>query len=629
MSYIESLWLCGEDLDPYVLSVPEKLSKYGYALVLNRMEKDKALTAELCVHDVLTQNENPNIVIICPEHLLKSWYSTLLWDMGVEFKYFGVFEKSLNLFSDSIANYCLVTAEGLTRDGGRSILAKSKGVSLVWDLMIIDLPFSETIDIDSYMNFVKTKTKKLLINAPALERFEERCAKLAKNLLYYRDQASEAGLDGPILAGRYTEEDYNIKTINYAMDAALTSKAKRVDDMRSGIPLYKYGGNVFEEYSLEERKIYLSEEYTENQLAALIAADGKLGAFFRETDSLFANPDNQIVIYCVTSNTANYVAKAVRARYGVKNICVYDRNDTATDFIKSELSGRYRAEPRIIIADDNIGFKFINVEQVTHIINYEYPENPAVLEQRYTRAGRKNGEPVFYIFCDADYRFDGRMLRKTVLGNIDKMFHKQILDKCLLFNAGEIEKHLTALIMDLKFICDYTAEVGSAFDIIERFRVEYDASGATTAAKTNSLAKSKLKKLVNMFDLNYILAQKEINQSDLFAEIARKIGTLRGKRVGLDERMVLYAADETRGFDSSSANKHEDKFTHSVKRAAGFIAKLTGDDDDYLLIKNETGFLSDSLKLSVLISLWKHYKYEIKAPGTYREFIELYNKGVI
>ncbi|MCL2693830.1 MAG: hypothetical protein FWE60_01850, partial [Oscillospiraceae bacterium] len=140
MSNMEWLWLSdAEEFDPSALSVPEKLAKHGYACILNRMETGKVQAAQLCVHDVLSKNENPNIAIICPERLIKSWYSSMLWDMGVEFKYFGVSPRSLNLYSDSMANYCLISAESVIKDGEKSVLFKA-GEGFIWDLMFVDLP---------------------------------------------------------------------------------------------------------------------------------------------------------------------------------------------------------------------------------------------------------------------------------------------------------------------------------------------------------------------------------------------------------------------------------------------------------------------------------------------------------
>ncbi|MCL2076805.1 MAG: hypothetical protein FWH08_00150 [Oscillospiraceae bacterium] len=647
MSNIEWLWFKDFGFDPYALSVPEKLSKHGYALILNRMEAGKAQAAELCIHDVLIQNAKPNIVIICPEYLIKSWYTSLLWDMGAEFKYFGVGEKSLNLFSETISNCCLVTVESLARDGENSLLATAENMNHVWDLMVIDIPIScpEAFHIKTYLDAVKTKSKKVLINAHMTEEYSrpddfdrkyEALSELVKNLLYVGDKKTKKfrfpdfaakDADQVVIAGRNMSGNYNVKTIDYSIDDGLIAKAKRIDGARSDIPLYKYGGNIFEEYSFEERKIYLNEKYSEKQLNALITADGKLKAFLKELSVLFSNPKNRVVVYCMTPNTVNYIGKVLRTRYGEKNVvCVYDGNASDSEFIIGEFSGSPDNEPRVIITDDTAGNKFISVGEVTHIINYEYPENAAILEQRYTRGGRKQGNPVFYIFCDDKYRYDGRILLKIVLANLNKAFCGRIPDKCLLFSINNIEEHITALILDLKFTCENTAGGGASLETVENFRVEYDIPEADTAAKTNEISEMMLKRLAVMFDIGYILEQSEIEGEQLFAEVTKKIEAFRSQRVYLDKRTVIRVADE-----KTAPLPHVESIEPpaEVQKAAQFAEKLTGDSGDYLFIKKETGQLSDNLKFSALISIWKHYKYEMKIPRSYKEFIKLYNKGGI
>jgi len=624
MSNVEWLWTSGIDFDSYATAVPEKLSKHNFAVMLNRMEEGKLQTAHLCIHDVLTAGKNPNIIIICPENLTGNWYYSLLWDMGLEFKFYGVYEKSLDLFSDTAMNLCIVSSDAL--QGNSAVQTALLNSGIVWDLMIIDMPLSalsENIALDSYTKNIKTKTKKLLINTPASDVFGAKYEKLsavAKALMHNgkknADHPVNLSDDGNAVAGRNMTGDYNVKTINYKIDGALYAKTERIDDTRSGIPLYSYGGNIFEEYNLPERSVYLSNEYDKVQLKALLAADAKLEAFLKEIVTLLSDSENRIVVYCTSGNTMNYVSKALWAcNGGKKGICVYDSNSTDAEFVKGEFFGESAEEPNIIVADDSAGARFFNVEQITHIINYEYPENPVVLEQRLTRAGRKamkNNSPAFYIFCDEDYKFDGRMLRKTVLSNIGGAF-SGVSDKSLLFDFENIEEHLIVLILDLKFIADNAKD-----DIVESFRVEYNAPEVKTAKDAAATAKKRLEKLVGIFGLNDVLKQGELDGEQLFMQISEKIEKFKGKKVSLDGKGVLHI---------SGANKSpaEPKEFPETKKAVDFAKKLTGKKEDFELIKNEIEKLQDAQKLSVLISVWKYFKYELKIPKSYKEFMKLYN----
>jgi hypothetical protein len=622
--------------DSSAKSIAAKLAKHGYAIALNRMEEGKMQTAELCIHDVLTQKDNPNIVIIAPEHLVKNWHFSLLWDLGVEFKSLGVYEKSLDLFSNSISNCCLVSAEGLLRAGKGSVLSKAGDSGIVWDLMIIDMPLTpltENADIQELAKTIKTKTKKLLISTPASDDLGKKYEKLSdvvKNLLQ-RNRKEDKGAacpielsepDGHVVAGRNMSGDYNTKTINYKIDNALYAKAERIDDTRSGIPLYSYGGNIFEEYNLKERKTYLGEEYDKTELKELVAADGKLEAFLKEIVTLLSDTGNRIVVYCTSDNTKKYVSKALWAcNGGKKGICVYDRNTADSEFVSGELAGHGAEEPHIIVADDMAGNKFLNIEKVTHIINYEYPENPAVLEQRLIRTGRKINAnvPAFYIFCDDDYKFDGRMLRKTVLSNLGDTF-SVIPDKSLLFNVENMEEHLIVLILDLKFLSDNAKE-----EMVESFRVEYNAPEATTAAGVSDTAKKRLKSLVDMFGLHEVTKQKDVDGERLFMEVAEKIEQFRGKRICLGEKGILQLAGDT-------IPPADAKLPPEAAKALEFAKKLTGKNDDLAIIKAETEKLSYSLRLSVLINIWQYYRNEFKVQKSYKNFIDAYNiydKGVI
>ncbi|MDR2532188.1 MAG: hypothetical protein LBC82_05025 [Oscillospiraceae bacterium] len=636
MSNVEWLWINSIDFDSSAQSILQKLSSHGYAIALNRMEGGKLQTTELCVHDVLTQKENPNIVIIAPEHLVKNWYFSLLWDLGVEFKNLGVYEKSLDLYSPSISNCCLVSAEGLLRAEKNSALSQAGSAGIIWDLMVIDLPLTGGADLQDYIKSIKTKTKKLLINTPASEGYGKKLEKLSEAVkaLLHRNRKEDKGAeypvllsepDGHVVAGRNMTGDYNIKTINYKTDGALYAKAERIDDTRSGIPLYSYGGNIFEEYNLKDRKTYLREGYDKKELKVLVTADGKLEAFLKEIVTLLSDPGNRIVVYCTLENTMKYVSKALWAcNGGKKGICVYDKNTTDAEFVSGEMSGAGSEEPHIIVTDDSAGSRFLNIEKITHIINYEYPENPAVLEQRLTRAGRKpsSGSPAFYIFCDEDYKFDGRMLRKTVLSNLGDTFCR-VPDKSLLFDIDNIEEHLIVLILDLKYLSDNAKD-----DVIESFRVEYNAPEAVTAAGVAGTARKRLKSLVDMFGLHEVMKQKEVDGERLFMEVSEKIEKFRGKRVCLDEKGVLNLAGKTK-------LPAETKTPPEATKAAEFTKKLTGRREDFTLIKAETEKLSYSLKFSALVNIWKHYKFELKIQKSYKGFIEAFNfhdkhdKGVI
>jgi hypothetical protein len=622
MNNLEWLWMNNMEFDALTASVPAKLASLNYLLMLGRTDAEKVQAAELCVHDVLGGTANPNIVIICPAHLVKSRYSSLLWDMGVEFKCFGVYEKSLNHISDRIANYCLVSAEKLLRDGAESVLAKSEGIT--WDLMVIDMPEDSDADIDAYIKAVKTPARKLLISAPASRDFGDSYEKLSAlvKAVLSRKKKGDKSAEYPFDEQRVIKEDvktgeYNLKTISYKIPEALIAGVARVVDADSDIPLYKYGGNIFEEYNIGERNVYLGKTYDEEQLLTLIAADAKLEAFLKETDELLTAPENTIAVYCTASNTKDFVNKAMSGYYAGKNIGI---SDGVSD--GGYLCADNNSEPRIIITDDTAGDKFLSVNRITHIINYEYPENPAVLERRYYRGGRNAGNPVFCIFCDDDNKFDGRMLRKTVLSNLDKAFNPHVAAKSLLWGIENIEEHLIVLILDLKYMSDFATE-----EAVESFRIEYCASDATDAASAAKVAGKRLEMLVDLFGQHHVLETKEVDGERLFTELSEKIAAFKNKCLYIDKPAggILTIAEQAEVLPGAAEKPGQ------VASAVAFVNRIAeeGKAFDYALIRSETEKLSDSLKLSALINLWKYYRFEKKIARSYKEFMEHFNKGVI
>ena len=131
----------GISLNPYNLSVPERLDKFGYALVFDEFGNGKTEKAQLCIHSVLSSKakerkssveamlkginpeeepeeqgesgDEPSILIICPESLLQNWYSCLVSEMGVDFKFVSDLGDTVSFYSKSISNLFIISDEQL------------------------------------------------------------------------------------------------------------------------------------------------------------------------------------------------------------------------------------------------------------------------------------------------------------------------------------------------------------------------------------------------------------------------------------------------------------------------------------------------------------------------------------
>jgi len=60
----------------------------------------------------------------------------------------------------------------------------------------------------------------------------------------------------------------NVETADYGFDDAFLAGLRRRSDIRTGLPSYKYGGNIFEDYDVEDMKgLYQKSTYTPSDVA--------------------------------------------------------------------------------------------------------------------------------------------------------------------------------------------------------------------------------------------------------------------------------------------------------------------------------------------------------------------------
>ena len=186
---------------------------------------------------------------------------------------------------------------------------------------------------------------------------------------------------------------------------------------------------------------------------------------------------------------------------------------------------------------------------ITHIISYELPDHPAVLQQRYKRRALVGGKtPEFIFFCDTEGLFDGRVLKKALAGNLYKAFRRELPCENILLRIEGIEQILTDLLIDVKYIADYTGSVGSSFDVISRFKSDYmipAERNLTTAARTHEYAAHKLSVLAAMLGVSALAEAKETDKAALLAAVTEKVNALRGG----------YASSDTTRFPSSPTER--------------------------------------------------------------------------
>lgn len=640
--------------EPACVALSEKIEKFGWCVDFSGFGEEKMKKARLCVFDALSRSEKPNILVISPSGFAQSWYNALLVGLGVDFKLVSGAKNAVAYFSKELSNLFIVSEEVLA-DSANSVFEEMQKSGVVWDLMIVDASGStESMNAPLYIGKIGMKTEKLLVFAPYPALYTESPAPvndIVKALLN-KEPAGIAEIT-PALS-RYSENSpylncptpaggNDVNIVRYAFDEQLIPDNLRISEQRSD-GKYTHGGNIFEEYDLDARKIYLRPSYTRVEAEILKNTDSKLGAFMKLIDPIMNSPENQTetaVVYFDCDATLNYVEKILSAVYYDKTAAIATCTKNLFDVRRLKqwyevVDGR---RIRLVLASDSLDEAFGLYENITHIINYELPDNPAVLHQRYMRRGliSENGKkPTFTIFADDNGRFDSRILAKTLVGNLYKAFRRDVPADNILFRVNGVEKMIAEMLSDIKYISDYTGAVGSSFDVISRFKTEYNIPAErslTTAARTHEYSKNKLSLLASAFGASELLAQKDVDKEALLSAVTKKVEEIRSGFTCFDEKMELHTigndAVYNDEFKKLSARTSDSAYLTGAAKARTKLDEISAGTDAFPYMKGETAGLSDIMTACVLYNAWLYLHKEKGKGGSYAQFIKAYNEGVI
>lgn len=635
--------------EPSHIALSEKMEKFGWCVDFSGFGEGKAKKAQLCVFDALSRSEKPNILIISPSGFAQSWYNTLLMGLGVDFKLVSGAKNAVAYFSKELSNLFIVS-EDVLNDSVNSVFEQMQKSGIVWDLMIVDASGNpEGMNAQLYTEKIGMKAEKLLVFAPYPALYTETPTPvndIVKALLNKEPSGiaditpalSAFSDNSPYLNCPTKADGADVNIVRYSFDEQLIPDKLKMPEQRSD-GRYVHGGNIFEEYDLEARKIYLRPSYTRVEAEVLKNTDQKLGAFMKLIEPIMNSSDKTAVVYFDSEVTLNYVEKVLSAVY-------YDKSAEIMTCTKSLFDVRrlkqwYEVENgravRIVLASDSLDEAFGLYSRVTDIINYELPDNPAVLQQRYLRRGLLGGnKPSFTIFVDDNGRFDSRILGKTLVGNLYKAFHRDVPTDNILFHIDGVEKMIADMLSDIKCISDYTGAVGSSFDVISRFKNEYNIPAErslTTAARTHEYSKNKLSLLASAFGVTELLAEKDVDKDALLAAVTKKLGEIRGGFTAFDDKMSLKTVDNSAVYNDEykklSAHANDCPYLTGAKKAREKLDEMSGGADSFPYMKGETAGLSDIMTACVLYNAWLYLHKEKGKGGSYAQFIKAYNEGVI
>lgn len=650
----------GKDISAISCSFHEKLNKFGFCLVLDEYGADKSTKAQISILDTVLEKQTPNILLICPRHLMHSWYRSVVTSNGVDFKMISGSSKAITYFNENMPNTYIIAEEALASDN--SLMQRFADAGLTWDLVIIDAGLSTSgIKCDLYTEHLRAKTEKLVILSPIpcgyMQSYDE-IRGLVKSLL--ADEIKAAAVDSisfdkkticfdpdtPVM--RYFDKSVyngevsrNVTMLEYEFSQDFISNSRRLIDIKTGLPLYAQGGNIFEEYGLEAKKTYTKPSYNVADVQELRDVDKKLDCFLTKLDDVLKGSENRAVVYCVTGSTILYLKKVISALYpNINGLLKIDRGDifnTRYDNFTNET----RDNARIVLTVDKIGSINPQVKNFTHIFNYELPDSPVIFEQRAARHGGKNEQSrEFIIFSDKNNLLDSRMLSKVLFGKIYKSIVAGLPGRNVLFDIPNAAQLITNGIRDLQYVCSYTGEVSNCHDVITQFRADYNISPSidiSTAVKTHEYTKLKLDKIYRAFGIeNRIKKNTTTDEKVLKPMIKEALERFSGSLLYLDDQQHIVALggeelEESLYSEQFRAYKERcttDDISSGIRAAQKMFENFITDNKnaELRLCVNE---LPDTVKMPVLLNSWRFLTDNFMIQETFRQFMKKYNEGVM
>lgn len=534
-----------------------KLEKFDCAVVMDEQGNDKQGKAYSAVLNTVLEAKKPSILLIAPEKLMYSWYQSLLSGIGADFKFITANETSINYFSPKISNLYIASETA----SGNPIFGQIREAGLVWDLVIIDGGLSrEGISTDLILNSFDIKTKKLVVFSAYIKSVPgevEKLSKLPEKFLEDRTKAAYFSSNKPDVNtildfspdtpyGRcYSNEDMaepNVRTVLYSVN----EEVAKVKAEQAAAPLYCYGGNVFEELTLDMRKLYNYSKYDDEIVTSLRGFDSKLNVYLDEISMLLEDPDSRIITYFSSEKTLEYVYKVLCSSViGLKRVTaikksrLYGIDDTNKCFETDR-----NEDIRIVLSLDDQSDQYSQISTITHVINYELPNSPLTLHRRFRQGGRNGfANPQFIVFRDEGNQFDGRMLSRVLAMNFCSGYCYGIPGRNVYLYTDELEGYIADTLCELDGAEDLAA--GKLSDLAVKYNLKETpdrikaalcskrrvirkafglSDGTSGRAAIEKAVKGKLKELRQgfcCFDNSGVLVSHEanVNGSSDYAEI--------------------------------------------------------------------------------------------------------------
>lgn len=638
---LEGMELTAADLAP-----AEKLRKFGFSLVCCSFGSGKLTKAGLCIYDVLAEKETPNILVVTSAREIYGWYRILMTGIGADFKVINGAANEIVFFTGDSSNLYLCPPAALDAANG---LKTKVPADFQWDLIIVDDEQSLSApDCRKLSERIPWKSERLLMftQFPA-QNGEERAAlsEFVKSTLAEEANASCAdsldftvngvplGYDTPLLlAGdkHICSGALNVETADYGFDDAFLAGLRRRSDIRTGLPSYKYGGNIFEDYDVEDMKgLYQKSAYTPSDVAELRAVDKKLDCFLNLADKVASDENSRAMIYCCDRNTVDYLRKVLSAMYSESRV----KTARSELFSNKDILRKLQVDdstvyPKFVIAMDDISAVGDGLDRITDVFSYELPDSAVLLERRVTRHGTAHeADRRFVFFRDSNKLFDSRMLGKVLYASLPNAFCGDIPARNVLLDIPAKGEYIAELVADLRYAESYASEVDSCYDLIKKVKADYELLGAGNLSNARHLAEFAGKLLARV--CRFYGIEKDSSPEEIAAAADKLSGLCQAADGALSAVPAVMVEKISKSLDADpAAQPFGEEAIAGLEQAKQRVNELHSGSHYHLMIKNDIQSLNDCIQYPVLYNIWKYRVREQDSVRSFRDFIRIYNDGM-
>ncbi|APO43886.1 hypothetical protein BS614_07600 [Paenibacillus xylanexedens] len=645
---------------PLQFAIMEKVRHNGFAFVFDEVGCGKTIESGIVIWNSIMNGGN-KILVVCPPNLVFNWYNELLVKFGLDFKIINGNKEAIDVYGpdskelNELSNLCIVTYDSRDQINSNAAIDRIKTHNIDWDLIVLDEGHgSKNEASERYRALEQFRAKSVLfLSATPIktsgDNFNQECnlvGKLLNQSIDLNDKTVDPlrsvsfSTDYPIsrnfkemMLNKQDFRNRKVIPIVYTVDDVTV---QRIESTYSSIDLERKLGCIFN-YSRafasdEVYKRFIKHSYLESDLEVITQFDDKLAKLITVTDRILQEGvDNKIVIFAKHRLVIDYLRKALICRFGEDQIEAMHgktylpeerRNKIAMlDNKNSELSTK-----RILVISHEIGVVGINLSRFNHLINYELPDTPADLEQRFGRIDRVTNMEQFnelslYYFEDTNKLFD-----TVYLYRLFRRFQNDVIpllpSKNLLYSSTRYIQWLTELIQVYVRITSVKQIMQEDRErLMKLIRTKEDIDALTIEAAEEVLR--------NLFTrMGYGSGDNLSNKIRQFAEeenravVYGKDGTRLTYAV-LKERIYTpayasFAADIKRYDEGISILRQEISTLKSLDAVAAFLHRRIQRDK-----------VSEDLVFGVVYNVWKVWRTaeDNRENCSLRELIEQFNRG--